>query len=307
MDTQASSPLQWTLPAWASTSPAVTHRNGFARALAKRPVPDILRSYVYLTVQEMRQLRDIGARIMGQPLQGVGIELGAGCGLLSAVVAEVNTVRTLYAVELCEDMATQVMPRVLEHVGTARKVRPVVGSFDDIALPDSSVDFAVEVDSLHHSDDLTRTLTECARVLKPGGSLLCFDRCHPDSVTDEDVERMLSQVYDREFLAFNHYPLGLKLTRRENGEHEYRLREWLAAFHAAGFAVWDRVALRKQETWKTAAKGLMSLAPESVRRKFYRGDGPTLANAARYMAQRAGIGRDGVAPMETTVFVVRKR
>ena len=57
-------------------------------------------------------------------------------------------------------------------------------------------------------------MTECARVLKPGGLLLCFDRCHDDSVSDADVERLLSKVYSRDFLVANCYPPDITLTRR---------------------------------------------------------------------------------------------
>ena len=49
------------------------------------------------------------------------------------------------------------------------RVTGVVGSFDDIHLPEESCDFCIEVDSLHHSDDLLRTLREIARKLKRGG------------------------------------------------------------------------------------------------------------------------------------------
>jgi hypothetical protein len=46
--------LRWPLPLELESSPAVAYRNNFARALAKKSVPEILRSYVYLTQKEMK-------------------------------------------------------------------------------------------------------------------------------------------------------------------------------------------------------------------------------------------------------------
>ena len=52
------------------------------------------------------------------------------------------------------------------------------GSFNEIPLPDSSVDFIVEENTFHHSNDLDMTLKECLRVIKPGGKMILIDRFH---------------------------------------------------------------------------------------------------------------------------------
>lgn len=253
--------LQWPRPPALSTAAPVVYKDQLAEMLATLPVEKMVRSQVYLSTRQMSQLYRLAAhQIVGRQLHGVGIELGAGCALLSAVVARSVAVKKVYAVEVCGKYATLVMPRVARHVlgRNAGKVLPVIGSFDDLRLPDASLDFAVEIDSFHHSDDLGKTLSECARVLKPGGQVLCVDRCHPDSVTDTEVRRMLSRVYSRDYLVANNYPPDICLTRGENGEHEYRQREWLKAFRQAGLKLVRQAELTRSPGRRAAVRGLFA-------------------------------------------------
>ena len=220
--------------------------------------------------------------------------------------------KSVLALEACEVMASRVMPKVASWIlgEEARKVIPVVGSFDDMELPDASLDFVMEIDSLHHSHGLARTLRECARVLKPGGRLLCFDRCHPNTLTDQQVEDMLSQVYSRDFLTANHYPVHITLTRRENGEHEYRLFEWEAAFQAAGLRIVNRVEFGRVISAKAAVKGILSILPKALRRRLWKSDGPTCKTTlcwiwqlTKDLASLAGLSTPITAPKRTTVFL----
>jgi SAM-dependent methyltransferase len=311
-----SSAIRWALPPELKHSPKVAYRNDHAKGLARRDIPEIVGNYVYLSLAEMRRLVGLARRsVLSEPLHGTGIELGAGCGLLSSVVAENPAIRQVLALEICEQSAALIIPQVAEWVlgSNARKVVPVVGSFDDLRLPDGTLDFVVEIDSLHHSDDLTATLRECARVLKPGGRVLCFDRCHPDTVTDGEVEEMLSVVYSREFLLANDYPPGAVLTRRDNGEHEYRLFEWKAAFQAAGLKLAAMASFELAISPRAALKGVLSLLPRSLRRRLYRSDGPTPRTTLQWLVQRlrAATGhyrrrREVLAPKKTTVFALVK-
>jgi SAM-dependent methyltransferase len=309
-------PIRWPLPPALEHSPKVAYRNDHAKGLARCNAPEIAGNYVYLTLPDMRRLVALAHRhVLSEPLYGAGIELGAGCGLLSSVVAEDPAVRQVLALEVCEQAAGLIIPQVAEWVlgSYAQKVVPVVGSFDDLQLPDGTLDFVVEIDALHHSDDLTATLRECARVLKPGGRILCFDRCHPDAVTDREVDEMLSVVYSREFLIANHYPPGAVLTRRDNGEHEYRLYEWKAAFQAAGLRLTAMASFESAISPRAALKGMLSLLPRSVRRRLYRSDGPTPRSTLQWLIQqlRAATGyyrrrREVLAPKKTTVFALVK-
>jgi len=264
----------------------------------------------------MERLLNLAIRHTGAPrLAGNGIELGAGCALLSALVARSRSVDSVLALEVCEKMAELVVPKVSNWIlgSKASKVIPVVGSFNDIQLPDCSLDFALEIDSLHHSGDLERTLRECARVLKPGGVVLCFDRCHPNSVSDVDVKDMLDMVYSREFLAANHYPVDINLTRRDNGEHEYRLYEWERAFAASGLSLLKTVRFAKAVSIKRAVKSLLAwlspnLLPRLVSRRAREREelGLWLRQKWRQLVPTSFRNGSVLAPKETTVFYLRK-
>ena len=307
--------VRWPLSEALAAAPAIACRNLFAEALSRKSARDIASSYVYMTLSQMRRLVKLALEhALKRPLVGYGIELGAGCGLLAAVVAEQRQVRGILALEVCEKMAELVVPKVSAWVlgGAASRVVPIAGSFDDLRLPDAALDFAIEIDSLHHSDNLQRTLSECARVLRPGAILLCFDRCHPDSLTDAEVGEMLDRVYSREFLAANHYPADARLTRRDNGEHEYRRFEWERAFKAAGFGLLKTLRLERALSARAAAKGLLSILPRVVRPAGAIGPRDTPHAAGLWLRQSwrrlAGLPRrpEVLAPWGGTVFLLEK-
>lgn len=305
---------RWPIPEELNASPAVAYRNMFARELAKKPVVPLVESYVYMDPPQMAQLVRRASEAVGMTFAGTGVEVGAGCGLLSSTVAKYPQVEKIYSIEICEELAN-LIPKVAAGVsGTASsKVIPVAGSFDDIRLPDASVDFVVEIDSLHHSDDLKQTLRECCRILRTGGKMLLLDRCHPNTVTDDQVEAMLNQVYSRDFLEKNCYPTDVVLTRRQNGEHEYRLFEWQQAFESAGFRFVKAKRFHAEVRLETAIKPYLLFLPKSIRRRFYRTENRRFGDLFRWIYQHltnpflhTDLGRPGLAPRETTAFLITK-
>lgn len=307
--------VRWPVPEEFLSAPAVEYRNRFAMELARRDLLHLVTSYVYMGPKQMARLVGLAQRYMAIEFAGDGLELGAGCGLLGATVATSPKVKSLVSVEICEEMIRRVIPKVAAGVlGQQRtKVMPVFGSFNDIQLPDSSIDFIVEIDSFHHSDDLPRTLSECHRVLKPGGFLLCFDRCHANTVTDEQVEQMLSEVYSRKFLEANHYPPDVTLTRRDNGEHEYRFYEWQAAFESSGLELVRVRRFIREIRFALVVKAFLQWLPVAVRRRLYGTENANWRVIPRWIAQhrawfqRTEFGRPILSPTETTVFLLRKR
>ena len=312
---KSSRTLQWEVPADLIASPAVAYRNSFARALAAKPVDEIVTSYVYLSRAQMAELVDSACNHFRVELSGIGVEVGSGCGLLAATIARLKTVSHVYAVEVCEGMVKSVMPKVTAAVlgNDARKVTCTFGSFDNLELADKSMDFIVEIDSLHHSDDLSRTLKECYRVMKPGGKMLCFDRCHPDSLSDEDVEKMLAKVYSADFLRKNHYPPDITLTRRDNGEHELRLREWKSAFRSAGLELTGIAQFVQKVRFAMAVKGLLSVLPRPLTALVYRSNNADWRSTrdwalqyVRPVSPKPEFGRMVLAPKSSTVFLLTK-
>lgn len=282
--------IHWPVPPELEAAAEVTLRNGFAERLATRPAEEICLRYAACTTAGMRETVQLAERhVLDRPLEGAGIELGAGCGLLSAVVASRAPVRVVLAVEVCAPQVELLIPKVAAHLlgGDADKVVPVVGSFDDLRVPDGSLDFAVEYHSYHHSGDLPRTLRELARVLRPGGRALLFDRVRPDSMSDAEVDELLSAVYPKDFLESYHYPPDLQITRLEHGEHEYRLREWQAAITGAGLRVERTAEFHPRTSLRRAIKGLASILPAATRGRLYRTNNATPATTWQYLVERA--------------------
>lgn len=216
-----------------------------AREIARQGYQAIIDEYVYIGPAHVAATIE---RIPGafELVRGVGVDAGGGVSCISCSLARKPEVERIYCVEVVEDVVSLCQPIVKETVlGAERdKVVSVVGDFDQLQLPDRSVDFAVSWDSMHHSAAPVRTLRELRRVLKPGGAFIIVDRAHNNATPDSEIERMLNIVYDEAFLIRNHRPRDMVLTRRANGEREYRYSEWESFFRDAGFSLQASVVLK---------------------------------------------------------------
>lgn len=205
----------------------------------------IINEYVYIDTEQVNRTFELipSARDL---IKGTGVDLGGGVGCISSTLAKKNEVEKIYCVEVAEDAVKLCQPIVKKNIlgDKAHKVISVIGDFDHLELKDSSMDFAVAWDSMHHSLDLVKTLKECRRVLENNGIFVIVDRAHNNSTPDSEIERMLNIVYDQEFLIRNHRPKDMILTRRENGEHEYRFFEWKSFFKESGFDLSSCVVIK---------------------------------------------------------------
>jgi SAM-dependent methyltransferase len=175
-------------------------------------------------------------------------------------------VERVYAVDACEAIVRELMPAVVPFAAgaAADKVVGCVGEFDRLGVPDASADFAFDFFSLHHSADLGRTCRELARILKPGGFVLCFDKARDDRLVDAQVQALLDREYSRDFKRLMGKDPDVRWTRRMNGEFEYRLREWRAAFLGNGFTAFEHhqvARIRSASAFVRAGKRLFSLLP----------------------------------------------
>ena len=218
-----------------------------AKVHGKRPI-DIIRDLTFdgvaphVTLADMDQLLQyVHKYFLKGGLKGVGLEVGAGCGAFSAALACAPEVERVYGVEICEPVVRDLMPTVGRFVlgDELHKLIGVVGEFDNLEMEDNSVDFVFDFFSLHHSSDIKRTFTEIYRILKPGGFIFCFDKARGNSLTYEDLEKLLDQEYTRESKIKMGVDPDVKLTRRMNGEKEYRLKDWQEAARNAGFSTFE--------------------------------------------------------------------
>lgn len=214
-------------------------------------------------------LEYVQKKVLRCEFAGEGFEVGAGCGFFCAMLARYPNVSRIHAVEACEPIVRELMPGVVAHFAPQEQSKVVgcVGDFNRLQLPDSGMDFAFDFYSLHHSDDLVGTLREIRRVLKPGGFLLCLDKARSDLMGKDDLERLLDQEYSEKAKANMGVDPSVRLTRRMNGEHEFRLKDWLEAFAAAGFSRAEHYHLAKTVSGNPAVAGLkraVSLLPPKI-------------------------------------------
>ena len=207
----------------------------------------IIDEYVYINSENVEKTFNIIPK-SSELIHGTGIDLGGGIGCISSTLARRNAVDKIYCVELVEDAVklchTIVKQEILKE--EKHKVISVIGDYDNLELEDNSIDFAVSWDSMHHSIDPIKTFKECKRVLKKNGVFIIVDRAHNNSTPDSEIERMLNITYDQEFLAKNYRPKDTILTRRQNGEHEYRFFEWKKFFKESGFDLIDSVVIKTE-------------------------------------------------------------
>jgi hypothetical protein len=71
-----------------------------------------------------------------------------------------------------------------------------------------------------------------------------IERAHNNSTPQAEIERMLNITYSKDFLEKNYRPPNQILTRRENGEHEYRYSDWNHFISLAGFKIVSGVVIK---------------------------------------------------------------
>lgn len=246
--------LKWPIDPALEKETREHYRTRFAHALEKEDPLEIIRQITFdgvapeVTVLDVKKLLEYVVKNFLPGLSGQGIEVGAGPGTFSSALASFDKVEKVYAIEVCPPIVELLAPKVTEFIlgDKSNKVVGVVGDFDHMQLPDQSIDFIFDYYSLHHSSNINITLKECARVLKPGGFILCFDKARPDYYTQTDLDKLLDTEYpDNHKEKLFGVPAGQRFTRRMNGEKEYRLKDWRAAFTDASFRQFEHFHLAK--------------------------------------------------------------
>jgi len=219
--------------------------NNLALVSSKSGFDDIIKKYVYISPSLIENTLKLVPGLW-KVLNGIGIDLGAGVGAVSSVVAKINEVESIYSLELTENCVRFCHPIIKENILRSKqhKVISVLGDFDNIQLEDSSLDFAISWDSMHHSIDLPKTLKEVRRVLKPEGYFVVVDRGYNNSTTDEEIKRLGNIVYDKEFLKKSYLPVDKILTRKQNGENDIRFREWEESFVNSKFKIINNALIK---------------------------------------------------------------
>ena len=220
--------------------------NKIAKKYSKKNFNIIAKKYTTILPKNVHALLKTNRKIW-KSLKNDGADLGGGVGVVSSVVAKKKTINKVYCIEPVENAVTKCQPIIKSKIlnKDEYKVLSVLGTFDNIELKKSSLDFCIAWDAMHHSSNLLKTLKEVKKVLKRNGKFVIVDRAHNNGTTDAEIKRMENVVYDKEFLKSNSLPLNKILTRKMNGEREYRFKEWESFFKKAGFKIKERVILKE--------------------------------------------------------------
>jgi len=217
-----------------------------AQKLSKKGYNALIRDYVYISPENVKKTF-LHIPFAWESFKGQGIDLGSGVGCISSTVARKPDVKKIYSVELVESVVTLCQPIVINKIlktEERKKVVSVIGDFDNLQIKDSQLDFAVSWFSMHHSVNPVVTFKEALRVLKQGGRFIFVDKIHNNDTPDTEIERMLNIIYSEDFLKNNFRPPGIRLTRRENGEHEYRFFEWEKFIKKSGFKIITEIIVK---------------------------------------------------------------
>jgi SAM-dependent methyltransferase len=172
----------------------------------------------------------------GQPARGVAVDMGSGTGVGACILSKFDEIEKVFAVEFSAYFVEKVMPLVFEkYSANIEKLQRVVSDFNRLDIEDNSIGIILDIDSFHHSEDLNRTLQECYRVLDPQGAIIAIDRAWPDRYTHTQLESKLDSEFPDYLKQKYNIPLDQHFTRRDFGEHEYTINQWLAFFKKNGF------------------------------------------------------------------------
>jgi len=109
-------------------------------------------------------------------VHGAVADIAAGSCWLAGKVSRLQQVERVYAQDLSQGFLERVGIRVfLDLGGDPSKLTFVASDFNDLPLPDGSLDAAFLFAALHHSLSPIPTLREVLRCLKPGGTLFVHE------------------------------------------------------------------------------------------------------------------------------------
>jgi SAM-dependent methyltransferase len=175
-------------------------------------------------------------------LFGIGLEIGSGLGLLSLSFLKQdydNKIQGIVAVEAGRPFVQTGIKLAARQIlkDQAFKIIPCYGSFDQLLIGDETIDFILQIEALHHADELLPPIIESHRILVKGGFFISIDRAWPNEVDRDVLEELLNHQYSKEWLDAKGFPSHEPFLRRDNGEHEYRDMDWKRSFEEAGFTL----------------------------------------------------------------------
>ncbi|WP_224333342.1 class I SAM-dependent methyltransferase [Haloprofundus halobius] len=138
------------------------------------------------------------------------LDLGTGSGYALRALRETKDAGRAYGLDGSPEMA-----RNARSYTDDPSVGFVVADFDDLPFADDSVDHAFSMEAFYYAADPEHTLSELARVLRPGGTFYCAVNYYEENVHSHEWQESIS----------------VEMTRWDRSEYREAFRN--AGFHVA--------------------------------------------------------------------------
>lgn len=152
------------------------------------------------------------------------LDLGCGNGIASYALAQRGCHVTAVDPDMSEDVGLMATQRLQAKIQQG-SIATYQTTAEALPFPDNHFDIVYERQALHHFSDLLKGLSECARVLKPGGLFLAAR------------EHVVSDAQQLEVFLSEHI-----LHQLHGGEYAYSVAHYQKRFRQAGFALLQTMA-----------------------------------------------------------------
>jgi ubiquinone/menaquinone biosynthesis C-methylase UbiE len=174
---------------------------------------------------ESAEFREVCELLRGQVRDAKILDLGAGTGIASYAFARAGA--HVYSLEPDD---SDIGRGAISQIVNGMPVELLDAFGESIPLPDQSLDIIYGRQVLHHTRDLHKVMQECARVLKPAGTVLI---CREHVVDDQQ--------------QLNRFLHDHPVHQLAGGEHAYSLDAYQQAITGAGLRLtnvlgpWDSI------------------------------------------------------------------
>jgi ubiquinone/menaquinone biosynthesis C-methylase UbiE len=147
------------------------------------------------------------------------LDLGCGNGIASYAFSAFGCEVTAVDPDTSDDVGLMAADRLCDYISSG-SIKTIQGIAESLPFSDNTFDVIYERQALHHFSNLLQGLSECARVLKPGGLFLA---------TREHVVNNSQQL--EQFLS-EHI-----LHQKHGGENAYPVNYYINSLKQAGFTL----------------------------------------------------------------------